>query len=114
MLALHTRRDARPSRNAVDENNLVLHVPLEQDDPRQARTARAREGKSTHTGAGRVSIEIDKSLRDTPNPGSDAAVAAGCTCPVLDNGHGLGAWGSPGLFWMARSCPVHEEKERAE
>lgn len=23
-----------------------------------------------------------------PNPGSDAAIKMGCTCPVLDNAHG--------------------------
>lgn len=59
-----------------------------------------------------MSIEIDKSLRDTPNPGSDEAIALGCTCPVMDNGRGRGAWGSSGLFWMARSCPVHGDEAR--
>jgi hypothetical protein len=28
-----------------------------------------------------------------PNPGSDDAIDAGCTCPVLDNGHGKGHLG---------------------
>lgn len=27
---------------------------------------------------------------NTPPPGSDEAIALGCTCPVLDNGHGKG------------------------
>ena len=27
------------------------------------------------------------------NPGSDEAIAAGCTCPVIDNGHGRGYMG---------------------
>jgi len=33
---------------------------------------------------------------DKPNPGSPEAIKKGCTCPVLDNGHGkghLGEWG---------------------
>jgi len=42
-------------------------------------------------------------------PGSDAAVDAGCTCPVLDNARGAGLPG--GLFWMNDGCPVHINKE---
>lgn len=49
-----------------------------------------------------------------PNPGSDAAIAAGCKCPVLDNARGKGAYGGnvkgdngEVLFWMNESCPVH-------
>ena len=33
-------------------------------------------------------------MNKTPNPGSDAAIEAGCTCPVLDNGHGKGVGGN--------------------
>lgn len=44
---------------------------------------------------------------DTPNPGSDAAVEQGCTCPVMDNGHGLGAYGVMGQFWINANCPLH-------
>lgn len=44
------------------------------------------------------------------NPGSIAARAIGCACPVLDNGHGRGggvsADGSP-AFWITEGCPVH-------
>lgn len=61
-----------------------------------------------------MSVEIDKSLRDTPNPGSDEAVAAGCTCPRMDNGCGHGAYGTAGLFWYSGSCPIHGVRERAE
>lgn len=61
-----------------------------------------------------MSIEIDKSLRDTPNPGSDAAVAAGCTCPRMDNGRGRGAYGTTGLFWYSSGCPVHAKREAGE
>ena len=49
-----------------------------------------------------------------PNPGSDEALDMGCTCPVLDNAHGRGAWGSggddddsPAVFWMSMDCPIH-------
>jgi hypothetical protein len=49
-------------------------------------------------------------MRDTPNPGSREAVAQGCTCPVLDNHHGRGAYmDAAGLlhFWFNLSCPLH-------
>lgn len=51
-----------------------------------------------------------------PNPGSDAALDAGCTCPVLDNGHGTGRLqGADILFWVAADCPLHSvEDKRAE
>lgn len=44
-----------------------------------------------------------------PNPGSDEAVDAGCTCPVLDNSHGEGMPGLFGkkLFWVNGDCPLH-------
>ena len=46
-----------------------------------------------------------------PNPGSDEAIKQGCTCPVLDNGHGVGcgiedADGLP-AFWVTANCPLH-------
>lgn len=40
-------------------------------------------------------------------PGSDAAIGRGCTCPVLDNGHGMGLMGIPGLFAFSADCPLH-------
>lgn len=61
-----------------------------------------------------MSVEIDKSLRDTPNPGSDAAIAIGCTCPVMDNGRGRGYMGVAGLFVYSAACPVHGGKEAGE
>lgn len=42
-----------------------------------------------------------------PNPGSDEAVALGCTCPVMDNNHGAGTKGLEGCFWYTSGCPVH-------
>ena len=40
-------------------------------------------------------------------PGSDAAVRDGCTCPVLDNGHGAGYMGIKGTYVIAEGCPLH-------
>jgi hypothetical protein len=54
-----------------------------------------------------MSVEVNKALSATPNPGSDAAIDAGCRCPVLDNGHGRGYMGIAGLFVYVQSCPVH-------
>jgi hypothetical protein len=42
-----------------------------------------------------------------PNPGSDKAIEQGCTCPVLDNGHGRGYMGNPDIFVYSGACPVH-------
>jgi len=42
---------------------------------------------------------------EAPAPGSDAALALGCTCPVLDNGHGRGYAG--GGYVMTVGCPLH-------
>lgn len=43
----------------------------------------------------------------TSNPGSEAARKAGCQCPVIDNGHGRGYRGQPGVFVYNAECPVH-------
>ena len=44
----------------------------------------------------------------TPNPGSDEAVAQGCTCPTLDNARGDADLAiSRGGFWVSPGCPVH-------
>ena len=42
-----------------------------------------------------------------PHPGSPEAVAKGCTCPILDNAHGGGYLGIPGMFVMTGGCPLH-------
>jgi hypothetical protein len=49
-----------------------------------------------------------------PNPGSDEAIALGCKCPVIDNGHGKGR--GDGLFWFNGDCPIHAmpKEERAQ
>jgi hypothetical protein len=48
-------------------------------------------------------------MPDTPKPGSDAAIEAGCTCPVLDNHHGHGfVMGGETVFWISEKCPLHD------
>lgn len=49
-------------------------------------------------------------MDDVPNPGSDDALDAGCTCPVLDNGHGRGHHGIEGRFVIRGGCPLHDER----
>ena len=54
-------------------------------------------------------------MSDTkPNPGSQEAQDKGCTCAVMDNGYGKGAYmddkGRP-LFWVSSECPMHGQKE---
>lgn len=51
---------------------------------------------------------------DTPPPGSDDAVALGCSCPREDNGFGRGAYGGAILgadgkpvYWQDSDCPLH-------
>jgi len=49
----------------------------------------------------------------SPNPGSPEAIAQGCKCPVLDNGHGLGWLGGvldeagQTIFAINGDCPLH-------
>jgi hypothetical protein len=53
---------------------------------------------------------------DLLNPGSDAAIERGCTCPVIDNGHGRGIMGDGEQFgwWRNQDCPLHGFKSWAE
>jgi hypothetical protein len=44
---------------------------------------------------------------DKPNPGSKAAIDAGCTCPVFDNGHGHGYLGMKDVFVYFSDCKLH-------
>ena len=50
--------------------------------------------------------------RMAPNPGSEAAIDAGCLCPVLDNRHGKGYYAGPdGVFIYNQGCPIHWVEE---
>ena len=48
-------------------------------------------------------------------PGSKEALQKGCTCPVMDNGHGKGLYfdknGVP-VFWFNLDCPIHGNAEK--
>jgi hypothetical protein len=50
------------------------------------------------------------------NPGSDEAIAAGCICPILDNGHGKGVQRETYTgriitdWWINDDCPIHRRK----
>lgn len=41
------------------------------------------------------------------NPGSRAAIAAGCTCAVIDNNHGQFPVIPPDGWWITEGCPLH-------
>ena len=49
-------------------------------------------------------------------PGSDEAIDAGCTCAVIDNGHGKGMSGPGGgkLWWITGGCPLHDKRPADE
>lgn len=51
-------------------------------------------------------------MSDKPTPGSDEAVKQGCTCPVMDNCRGRGAYNTPTgpVFYMSGDCPLHGSK----
>ncbi len=52
-------------------------------------------------------------MSETPNPGSDAAIDAGCTCPVMDNAYGNGfLWDVAPVFWIAEGCPLHDKRNK--
>ena len=46
---------------------------------------------------------------ETPKPGSRAAENLGCTCPIMDNARGRGAYGDGERYgwWMSADCPLH-------
>lgn len=50
-------------------------------------------------------------------PGSDEAIAAGCTCPVLDNAHGKGYMGGvkdengETVYIISWVCQIHGVEE---
>ena len=60
---------------------------------------------------------MGKTMPDLPNPGSDAALDLGCTCPVLDNAHGRGIGKDPKtgetLFWYTADCKLHSRPVEA-
>lgn len=53
--------------------------------------------------------KITKLYEIQKRPGSNAAVVAGCDCPIIDNHYGKGYRGDGVLYgWvMIESCPIH-------
>ena len=47
-------------------------------------------------------------VEDVPNPGSEAAAAAGCLCATLDNCRGKFAPRPPDGWWITEGCPLHD------
>jgi len=48
---------------------------------------------------------------------NDEALDQGCTCPVMDNGHGRGYYTDPDgviQFVISCDCPIHGLKEELE
>ena len=56
----------------------------------------------------------DENQRDLP-PGSNLAIAAGCTCPRIDNhyGNGVTVFGEKQFIYSA-DCPLHGRKEMVD
>jgi hypothetical protein len=57
-----------------------------------------------------VTVASPPPARPDPPPGSEAAVVAGCRCPVLDNAHGRGCRADTDdrpLYWVVADCPLH-------
>ena len=52
-------------------------------------------------------------IETTANPGSRLAVTIGCTCPLLDNGHGDDEIGRIRGFYISEDCPVHAPPPKA-
>lgn len=53
--------------------------------------------------------------KNTANPGSQAAIENGCTCPVMDNYHGKGSGyyedNGDVAFWLDDKCPLHGQEQ---
>lgn len=54
-------------------------------------------------------------MTDTPNPGSDEAVALGCCCARIDNANGRGIiLNGKRVWWIDDECPIHGTPAPAE
>lgn len=58
---------------------------------------------------------------ETPRPGSEEAIKAGCNCPVIDNNYGMGIpMRNPDTneielaYWMTADCVLHGIKDTAQ
>ena len=60
---------------------------------------------------------MQHSSTDAATPGSDAALALGCTCPRIDNNYGDGLTDIDDgeiAFWIAGNCPLHSTTAQQE
>jgi hypothetical protein len=65
------------------------------------------------------SLPTDGSMGNSPNsPGSPAAIANGCCCPIWDNANGNGMeWDLPfggRCYWINSACPIHGVRDAYE
>ena len=44
----------------------------------------------------------------TPSPGTQEGYDMGCTCPMMDNNHGLYPPRPPHGWFVVSGCPVHD------
>ena len=60
------------------------------------------------------------SVKEFLPPGSDEAIEAGCTCPVIDNAHGKGYMGEvtddkgQTVYIFSGDCPLHGAGENED
>lgn len=65
---------------------------------------------TSHETEDRMSKSVAKRLTVQLPPGSEKAIKMGCTCAVMDNRHGKGAFDGPdGTYWISANCPLHGE-----
>lgn len=59
-----------------------------------------------------VGLYRESDLRRFCAPGSDDALRRGCTCPVIQNTMGRGAFmdSNEAVYRVSKSCPLHGEK----
>ena len=60
------------------------------------------------------------SVKEFLPPGSEEAIAVGCSCPVMDNAHGKGYMGwvtddkGQTVYIFSGDCPIHGEDAKRE
>lgn len=102
-------RAARRAARRTTTPRVVTTTPLT-DAERQA--IRSRPSL-----ADRLGITVVDAGRLVPNPGSQAAIDAGCLCAPFKNNRGRGVDGSNGADWLdggtfevLRGCPLHDDE----
>ncbi len=73
-----------------------------------------RPRKSRRTNCSGLDPFLNISLKTKLKPGSEAAISAGCLCPVVDNAHGQGYMGMDNVFVMQANCPIHGKSAESD